>query len=96
MTTVPMTTKVVLVSVLILLPLEHYWTMCNVRGVQYRAVANLFVGLNLTQSGPTNWCPMMSFLRRLGVMPCSQTASTRSFCNVCRGLLGGSQAPNPS
>jgi hypothetical protein len=26
-----------------------------------------FVGLNLFQSGFTNWCPMMSFLRRLGV-----------------------------
>jgi Inner membrane protein YgaP-like, transmembrane domain len=27
----------------------------------------LFVGLNLVQSGFTNWCPMMSLLRRLGV-----------------------------
>ena len=27
----------------------------------------LFVGLNLLVSGPINWCPMMSFLRRLGV-----------------------------
>jgi hypothetical protein len=27
----------------------------------------LFVGLNLTQSAFTNWCQMMSFLRRLGV-----------------------------
>ena len=26
-----------------------------------------FVGLNLFQSGLTDWCPMMSFLRRLGV-----------------------------
>jgi hypothetical protein len=26
-----------------------------------------FVGLNLLQSGFTNWCPMMSFLRRFGV-----------------------------
>ncbi len=25
-----------------------------------------FVGLNLLQSGLTNWCPMMSFLRRFG------------------------------
>jgi hypothetical protein len=25
----------------------------------------LFVGLNLAQSGVTNWCPMMTFLRRL-------------------------------
>lgn len=28
-----------------------------------------FVGLNLLQSGFTNWCPMMTFLRRLGVRP---------------------------
>ncbi len=27
----------------------------------------LFVGLNLFQSGLTNWCPMMSILRKLGM-----------------------------
>ena len=27
----------------------------------------LFVGLNLAQSGFTNWCPMISLLRRAGV-----------------------------
>lgn len=27
----------------------------------------LFVGLNLVQSSFTNWCPMMSILRRAGV-----------------------------
>ncbi len=26
-----------------------------------------FVGLNLLQSGFTDWCPMMSFLKKLGV-----------------------------
>lgn len=26
-----------------------------------------FVGLNLFQSGFTNWCPMMTFLRKLGM-----------------------------
>lgn len=26
----------------------------------------LFVGLNLFQSGFTNWCPMMALLRRFG------------------------------
>jgi hypothetical protein len=26
-----------------------------------------FVGLNLFQSGLTNWCPLMTFLRLLGV-----------------------------
>ena len=25
-----------------------------------------FVGLNLFQSGVTNWCPMMTFLKKLG------------------------------
>lgn len=28
-----------------------------------------FVGLNLLQSALTNWCPMMIFLRKLGVRP---------------------------
>ena len=26
-----------------------------------------FVGLNLLQSGFSNWCPMMTFLRKAGV-----------------------------
>jgi len=26
-----------------------------------------FVGLNLFQSAFTNWCPMMTFLRKMGV-----------------------------
>ena len=26
-----------------------------------------FVGVNLFQSGLTNWCPMMTFLQKLGV-----------------------------
>ncbi len=30
-----------------------------------------FVGLNLFQSGLTNWCPMMWFLKVLGV-PCAE------------------------
>jgi Inner membrane protein YgaP-like, transmembrane domain len=33
----------------------------------------LFVGLNLFQSGLTNWCPMISLLRRAGV-PHSKSA----------------------
>ena len=28
-----------------------------------------FVGLNLFQSAFTNWCPMITFLRKLGVKP---------------------------
>ena len=29
----------------------------------------LFVGLNLFQSAFTNWCPMMTMLRKAGVRP---------------------------
>ncbi len=32
-----------------------------------------FVGLNLFQYGLTNWCPMMAFLRMLGVPAVCQT-----------------------
>jgi len=28
-----------------------------------------FVALNLVQSAFTNWCPMMTFLRKIGVRP---------------------------
>ncbi len=33
-----------------------------------------FVGLNLFQSAFTNWCPMMTFLRKLGVRSCAHEA----------------------
>ena len=32
-----------------------------------------FVGLNLFQSGFTNWCPMMTILRKLGVRSADAT-----------------------
>jgi hypothetical protein len=35
-----------------------------------------FVGLNLLQSGFTNWCPMMAILRKLGVPDCGQPRKT--------------------
>lgn len=35
----------------------------------------LFVGLNLFQSGLTNWCPMMAFLRRGGMHGCADAPS---------------------
>lgn len=31
-----------------------------------------FVGLNLLQSGFSNWCPMMTFLKWGGVKSCSE------------------------
>jgi Protein of unknown function (DUF2892) len=34
-----------------------------------------FVGLNLFQSGFTNWCPMMTFLRKLGAGDRGHTTS---------------------
>ncbi|MGH9522493.1 MAG: YgaP family membrane protein [Terriglobales bacterium] len=34
-----------------------------------------FVGLNLLQSGFTNWCPMMTFLKLLGVKTAAQCAT---------------------
>ena len=34
---------------------------------QYWFLFTAFVGLNLFQSAFTNWCPMMTFLRRAGV-----------------------------
>lgn len=37
-----------------------------------------FVGLNLFQSGFTNWCPMMSFLRKLGARQGPQAFLDRS------------------
>ena len=35
-----------------------------------------FVGLNLFQSSFTNWCPMMSFLRKLGVKNAGEESPT--------------------
>jgi hypothetical protein len=35
----------------------------------------VFVGLNLFQSSFTNWCPMMTFLRKLGVRDANARAS---------------------
>jgi hypothetical protein len=34
---------------------------------EYWYLLTAFVGLNLFQSGFTNWCPMMAFLRKLGL-----------------------------
>lgn len=39
-----------------------------------------FVGLNLLQSGLTNWCPMMAILRKAGVgaAPCSPAEAPKA------------------
>jgi hypothetical protein len=36
-----------------------------------------FVGLNLFQSAFTNWCPMMTFLRKLGVREAGREAPAK-------------------
>lgn len=36
-----------------------------------------FIGLNLLQSGFTNWCPMMTILKKLGVPELPPRASAR-------------------
>ena len=46
--------------ILLSLALGHYVS-------PYWYLFTAFVGLNLLQSGFTNWCPMMTFLRKLGV-----------------------------
>ena len=46
----------VLVSVLLAHYHSHYWLFFTA-----------FVGLNLLQSVFTNWCPMMSILKKVGV-----------------------------
>jgi hypothetical protein len=38
----------------------------------------VFVGLNLFQSAFTNWCPMMTILRKLGVHSDAAATSYRS------------------
>ena len=48
--------------VLISLALGH-WVL------PYWYLFTAFVGLNLFQSAFTNWCPMMTFLRKFGVKP---------------------------
>lgn len=37
-----------------------------------------FVGLNLFQSAFSNWCPMMSFLKKLGVSACAHELKARA------------------
>ncbi len=39
---------------------------------QYWLLFTAFVGLNLLQSGFTNWCPMMTFLKWFGARSCSE------------------------
>ena len=40
-------------------------------------VFTAFVGLNLFQSGFTNWCPMMTILKKCGTPMCGHDAKER-------------------
>lgn len=46
----------ILLSLVLYLIHSHYWLLFTA-----------FVGLNLFQSGFTDWCPMMSLLRAFGI-----------------------------
>jgi len=46
----------VLISLALGFWVSHYWLLFTA-----------FVGLNLFQSGLTNWCPAMTILRKLGM-----------------------------
>jgi hypothetical protein len=48
------------IFILLSLALGHYIN-------QHWYLFTAFVGLNLFQSGFSNWCPMMTFLGKLGV-----------------------------
>jgi hypothetical protein len=48
-----------LVSVLLAHYVNPYWLLFTA-----------FIGLNLLQSGLTNWCPMMTLLRKAGLKGC--------------------------
>ena len=52
---------VVTSSVILGMLTDHRWLYLTV-----------FVGLNLLQSGFTNWCPMVWILQKLGVKPAGQ------------------------
>ncbi|MHB0939762.1 MAG: YgaP family membrane protein [Armatimonadota bacterium] len=51
------------VFILLSVALGHYVS-------PYWYLFTAFVGLNLLQSSFTNWCPMITILRKAGVKPC--------------------------
>jgi hypothetical protein len=51
---------VILVSLSLALTLGKYWL-----------ILTAFAGLNLFQSGLTNWCPMVAVLKWLGLPACA-------------------------
>jgi hypothetical protein len=47
---------IILISLALAYFVSYYWLLLT-----------LFVGLNLFQSGLTNWCPMMTILKKCGM-----------------------------
>jgi hypothetical protein len=55
--------SVVLTSIILAALVSPYWLLLTA-----------FAGLNLLQSGFTNWCPMVWLLARFGLKPCVASA----------------------
>jgi hypothetical protein len=68
----------VLLSLLLAELHSHYWL-----------IFTAFVGLNLLQSGFTDWCPMMAFLRWLGVSPTKPNVTPKPSGNPADGTVAG-------
>jgi hypothetical protein len=58
---------VILVSLSLAVTFSEYWL-----------ILTAFAGLNLFQSGLSNWCPMVAVLRWLGLPACATSGSARS------------------
>jgi Inner membrane protein YgaP-like, transmembrane domain len=67
----------VLASLILAIWVSLYWLLFTA-----------FVGLNLFQSGLTNWCPMMAVLKRLGVK-----SENRAGAGRMAAEYGGSRRP---
>jgi Protein of unknown function (DUF2892) len=53
----------------------------------YWLLFTVFVGLNLLQSGFTNWCPAMWFFKKLGLRQAVQTATARACCSETKPTM---------
>lgn len=56
----------VLLSVVLTVYVNHWWILFTV-----------FIGVNLLQSGLTNWCPMISLLRAFGLRSEGTSCATK-------------------
>lgn len=56
----------ILISVLLTQLVNSWWILLTA-----------FIGLNLLQSGVTNWCPMISLLRAWGMKDVNETRGTQ-------------------